>query len=205
MNSSFNPNERGTLATPPPLHNPYQSHATTIAEDLEDYNEESFYSRHGRIGRIRFLSYSVLLWLVVMALLAVLGIISAVLIGMFGGDILPALLTIIVGVVYFFGNIIITFLPAVRRLNDLNRTGWLSLLLFVPFLNFLLWLYLIFAPGDEDSNDYGAPALPPTTMHTVLALLLPLLLIAALGIIAAVALPAYQDYVIRAQMAQIGH
>lgn len=204
MNSPFDPNERGTLATPPPLHNPYQSHATPIAEDLEDYNEEPFYSRHGRIGRIRFLSYSVLLWLATMAILAVLGIIYAVFIGL-GSDVLIAIISTIIVVVYFAGSLVITFLPAVRRLNDLNRTGWLSLLLFVPFLNFLLWLYLIFAPGDEDSNDYGAPALPPTTMHTVLALLLPLLLIAALGIIAAVALPAYQDYVIRAQMAQIGH
>lgn len=204
MNSPFDPNERGTLATPPPLHNPYQSHATTIAEDLEDYNEEPFYSRHGRIGRIRYLSYSVLLWLATMAILAVLGIIYAVFIGL-GSDVLIAIISTIIVVVYFAGSLVITFLPAVRRLNDLNRTGWLSLLLFVPFLNFLLWLYLIFAPGDEDSNDYGAPALPPTTMHTVLALLLPLLLIAALGIIAAVALPAYQDYVIRAQMAQIGH
>lgn len=203
MNSPFDPNERGSLATPPPLHNPYQSHAHT-EEDFEDYNEEPFYSRHGRIGRIRYLSYSVLLWLATMAILTALGIIYAVFIGL-GSDVLIAIISAIIVPVYFAGSLVITFLPAVRRLNDLNRTGWLSLLLFVPFLNFLLWLYLIFAPGDEDSNDYGAPALPPTTMHTVLALLLPLLLIAALGIIAAVALPAYQDYVIRAQMAQIGH
>lgn len=204
MNHPFDPNERGGLATPPPLHNPYHSTTLDLEEGFEDYNEEPFYSRHGRIGRIRYLSYSVLLWLTMMAVLAVLSIISAILISL-SGDTLTVIISIIMGVVYFFSSFVITFLPAVRRLNDLNRTGWLSLLLFVPFVNFLLWLYLVFASGDEGHNDYGAPALPPTTMHTVLALLLPLLLIAVLGILAAIALPAYQDYVIRAQMAQIGH
>lgn len=44
-----------------------------------------------------------------------------------------------------------------RRLNDLGRTGWLSLIGFIPFLGGLFGLYLLFAPGDPNENKYGLP------------------------------------------------
>jgi len=45
----------------------------------------------------------------------------------------------------------------VRRLHDVNLSGWLTLLVFVPFVNLLLFLYLLFAPGTEGPNKYGNP------------------------------------------------
>jgi len=40
------------------------------------------------------------------------------------------------------------------RLHDIGRSGWLSLLLLVPIVNFIFMLVLLFVPGDDD-NDYG--------------------------------------------------
>ncbi|HUB93000.1 MAG TPA: DUF805 domain-containing protein [Verrucomicrobiae bacterium] len=45
----------------------------------------------------------------------------------------------------------------VRRLHDLNQSGWLTLLILVPFVGIPLFLYLLFAPGTREQNKYGAP------------------------------------------------
>src|SRR5690606_11597409 len=43
------------------------------------------------------------------------------------------------------------------RLHDRNHSGWFSLLLLVPVVNILFALYLLFAPGDQQANQFGQP------------------------------------------------
>ncbi|MCO8045748.1 DUF805 domain-containing protein [Acinetobacter bohemicus] len=45
----------------------------------------------------------------------------------------------------------------IRRLHDRNHSGWFSLLLLVPVVNILFALYLLFAPGDQQANQFGQP------------------------------------------------
>ena len=57
---------------------------------------------------------------------------------------------------------VILFIPVfvssyVRRLHDINQSGLLTLLLFVPILGQILILYLLFAPGTQGTNKYGNP------------------------------------------------
>jgi uncharacterized membrane protein YhaH (DUF805 family) len=40
----------------------------------------------------------------------------------------------------------------VRRLHDLNHSGWLILLIFVPVINFFWWLYVTLAPSKPEEN-----------------------------------------------------
>ena len=68
----------------------------------------------------------------------------------------------------------------------------------MPYLNVLVLLFLVFMPGTDGFNDYGVPARPPTTRVKVLALLVPIGLVVLIGILAAIALPAYQNYIDRA-------
>lgn len=49
------------------------------------------------------------------------------------------------------------FIFIIRRLHDLNQSGWWSVLIFVPVLSFILYLYLMFFKGDEKRNSYGFP------------------------------------------------
>ncbi|WP_066800879.1 DUF805 domain-containing protein [Moraxella oblonga] len=185
-------------------HNPYSAPTADMSYDDEyfEYDTTPFYKASGRIGRVRFFAYTMMLVLCAMVAMFVLGILSAILIPMLGESV-ATVLGIPVIVVLWASMVYINFAPSIRRLNDLNKTGWISLLYLVPIVGILLWIYLSFARGDEGVNDYGAPAEPPSTLMTILALVLPLAFVAGLGIIAAIALPAYQSYVERAQEAQI--
>ena len=93
-----------------------------------------------------------------------------------------------------------SFIFAIRRLHDRNHSGWLSLLMLVPLANLGLALYLIFAKGDAQENQFGQPR-AAQTWEKVLGWFY--VLIFPIGILAAIAVPAYQDYVQRAQKAQI--
>jgi hypothetical protein len=93
-----------------------------------------------------------------------------------------------------------SFIFTIRRLHDRNHTGWLSLLMLVPLVNLFLILYLFFARGDEGINNYGLPR-ATATWEKVLGWLY--ILIVPLGILTAIAVPAYQDYVQKAQYSQL--
>ena len=47
----------------------------------------------------------------------------------------------------------------IRRLHDLNRSGWFFLVGLVPLINFIFGLYLLFAKGTEGQNRFGADPL----------------------------------------------
>jgi type IV pilus assembly protein PilA len=84
----------------------------------------------------------------------------------------------------------------VRRAHDFDTTGWLALIALVP----LVGLIFLFIPGTKGENRFGKPPPPNSVGVIILACLLPL--IAVVGILAAIAIPAYQDYTIRAQVSE---
>ncbi|MEM8663380.1 MAG: DUF805 domain-containing protein [Pseudomonadota bacterium] len=43
-----------------------------------------------------------------------------------------------------------------KRLHDRGLTGWLTLVLFVPFVNIVAFLFIAFAPGNKGANGYAA-------------------------------------------------
>jgi uncharacterized membrane protein YhaH (DUF805 family) len=44
---------------------------------------------------------------------------------------------------------------AVRRLHDIDRSGWWFLLILVPIVGFLILLYWFVQPGTKGDNQYG--------------------------------------------------
>ncbi|MBP9792132.1 MAG: DUF805 domain-containing protein [Rickettsiales bacterium] len=44
---------------------------------------------------------------------------------------------------------------AARRLHDINKSGWWSLIFIVPYIGALLWLLLFFVEGNKGENHYG--------------------------------------------------
>ena len=46
-------------------------------------------------------------------------------------------------------------MAAIRRLHDLNRSGWFLIAAIIPLLNFVLGIYLLFFKGTEGYNQYG--------------------------------------------------
>ena len=46
---------------------------------------------------------------------------------------------------------------SVRRLHDLNKSGWMILIGLIPLIGTLVLLYFYVQPGDEGDNNHGAP------------------------------------------------
>lgn len=43
----------------------------------------------------------------------------------------------------------------IRRLHDFGKSGYWTFLLFVPLVNLIMFIYLIFKAGDKKKNVYG--------------------------------------------------
>lgn len=166
-----------------PAANPFTPPQATLdgaAEGIDSTFELKLFSPTGRIGRIRYLAYSMGLSFLV---LAIAGILAAV-IG-------PWLIGL--------GYLVMLYLQvmlAIKRSHDFNTSGWLSLITFIPVAN----LIFLFVPGTDGANRFGNRP-PANGKVTVVAILL-LVGVFIVGILAAIAIPAYQDYVNRARAAQ---
>ena len=123
-------------------------------------------SVQGRFGRLSLIAWSGFLNLItVFATLAL-----SLFLGIFNfstasleSNLLQSLLSVaglgfwVIFVLYFY----FSFVIVIRRLHDVNKSGWLLLLLFIPLINFLMALYILLASGTSGLNQYGAPRTTP--------------------------------------------
>jgi uncharacterized membrane protein YhaH (DUF805 family) len=173
--------------------NPY---AAPRAEVADVYDGEArvqpvkLWSSKGRIGRVRFLAYMLYSYVLCVLAAGVLGgIIGAAGMGSSTGI---AVVTVIALIPYF----VFYVLAAIQRSHDMDWSGWMLFLGLIPLVG-LIW---IFKSGTQGRNRFGAPP-PPNGIGVIIgAWLLPA--IAAIGILAAIALPAYQQYTVKAKAAQ---
>lgn len=160
------------------------------------FNQSRFFDWQGRISRMQFLVYSIF-----NALFVVLGL--AIMFVMMDGvqgivQISPSTLPVSMLVLSGVGAAILGYLQLAvtkRRLNDINKTGWLALIMTVPVVNIFVYVYLLAAEGSEGMNYYGLPPRPAAKLKTTLMLVLPLLMMSLLGILTQVILPSYQALV----------
>ena len=116
------------------------------------------FSFDGRANRARYIWHTLLDGFVVVFLIFLIA--GGALAGMsLGGGVglawLAALAAWTIVLAACFAELAVT----VRRLHDLDRTGWQWLLGFVPLLNLYIWFLLIFQPGTHGANRYGADPL----------------------------------------------
>jgi uncharacterized membrane protein YhaH (DUF805 family) len=157
--------------------NIYRSPTQEVARDQAAYCRLPIVSTNGRLGRMRFMA-----WNMVLALSLVLAIFPMFLLS----TMLKAIFLVMVLIVWL--GISLTFI--VRRLHDINISGWWVLLVIVlmgvisykmqqsPSVNlmiifllvqFLFWAFLCIKPGDEGMNDYDYPPPPNSTAVLFLA------------------------------------
>jgi uncharacterized membrane protein YhaH (DUF805 family) len=163
--------------------NPYAAPRANVtrADSDEEYGDVSVFSARGRLGRVRYIGYS-------MGLMLVCSIVLGIAVAATASN--PALLAVIV-IAGYAAMIIMSFLLTIQRAHDMNSSGWLALVILIPLVNMLFW----FVPGTDGENNYGKKPPPNTTGVVVLACLVPAFFV--LGLVAAVAIPAYQDYALR--------
>jgi len=162
--------------------NPYAAPRAAVSdvEDAQQFQEVRMWSTKGRLGRLRYLAYMTGAYLVA-------GVLVGITIGTLG-ETAAGLVTIVA----YIAAAVFVILVSIQRSHDMNWTGWTVLLQFIPLVG-LIW---IFKPGTQGMNDYGAPPPPNTTGVKILGLLLPI--IAIIGIVAAIVIPAYAEYQQRA-------
>ena len=61
----------------------------------------------------------------------------------------------ILGLIYLVAVIVPSTAVSIRRLHDINRTGWWELLVLVPILGWLVLTVFAVIAGDQGSNRYG--------------------------------------------------
>ena len=160
--------------------NPYETPKAAVADTTLHYQPVQLFSVSGRIGRARYIAYGIGMWLVI-------GLVSSVLAPMLGSA------GQVVSLLALVALMVIGFMLTIQRCHDFNATGWLSLLVLVPLVSLIFW----FIPGTDGPNRFGAPTPPNSVLVLIGAWLIPVVFIG--GVLAAVAIPAYQDYVKRAQ------
>jgi uncharacterized membrane protein YhaH (DUF805 family) len=163
--------------------------------------EPKFFAMSGRIGRVRYLGYSVALGLLLMPVFIIFLLVM-------GASVIAGRGVEAISAGFVFGLLALTVVATIagvsigrRRLHDLGKSGWYLLLSLVPLIGFLFALYLIFAPGESEANDYGPPPGPNSIGVIILASLMPIMF--AAGVALAIAMPGYADYKARAEAAQV--
>jgi len=178
--------------------NPYASPQSTVADTADDeVGPVRILSASGRIGRVRYLGYAMGLYLLSAVLIGVVGGLSAALGAGAGSVVMVLAMFALYAALAVFG-----FMLAIQRIHDFDTSGWLSLLLLVPGVNGIFGLILLFVPGTDGRNRFGPKPPPNSVGVTILAAIGPVFFIA--GILAAIAIPAYNEYVNQAKAHQAG-
>lgn len=115
---------------------------------------EEIFTTQGRLNRLPYVKYALGMLIISLLLNSILAFVFTVLTGNAEG-ILFNILAVVVMLPFSVGQ----FMVAIRRLHDLNRSGWLVLLELIPFINVILEIYLVFFRGTRGQNQYGADPL----------------------------------------------
>ena len=120
---------------------------------------ESLFSWRGRFSRLSYLSCStVAIILFAMAMSAGLFYFAPSPTSMVVEKSLSVKFAVVaLAVIALILLIYTSFVFSIRRLHDLNLSGWLSLVLYVPIIGNLFYWYIALARGAEGRNEYGQP------------------------------------------------
>lgn len=168
--------------------NPYRVPQSNVDyQGFDDYSEINVFSPRGRIGRLRYLGYT-------MGYSTLIYIVFGIVAGMMTAAGLPnGVFLAITGIGYVL-VLVLSIILTIQRAHDFNSSGWVALLAFIPILNLLF----LFTPGTDGENRFGKKTAPnPGWLAWVVIIPFALVII---GIVAAIAIPAYQAYAHKAQI-----
>lgn len=116
--------------------------------DKEAVFKELFFTSKGRLNRKSYIYRSIFLSLV---LFVVQGVLT------FAANTIGALELLFAVVAFGFSlfGFVSNIMMGVRRLHDLDLSGWWMLLLCVPLINLFFAIYIYFFKGTEGPNQYG--------------------------------------------------
>ena len=136
-------------AAPPQPQPPYQQGAAAGAGGAQKETiKEMFLTTQGRLNRKPYILRGLFLWILSLVTSGVMDVTSE-------SDSLVMNLLSLVLFVLFIALGVATIMLVIRRWHDLGKSGWFTLLLFIPLVNLFVALYLWVKKGDEGPNEYG--------------------------------------------------
>jgi uncharacterized membrane protein YhaH (DUF805 family) len=175
-------------------NNAYRAPRSDVAQpDAGGTDQTSPFSPAGRFGRLSYIAWGVLISLVAQIVeLAAGG--PALLhpkLDAAGHPLPPDLSPMAFGVIAIVALValVIAVLFMIRRLHDLDGSGWWVLLTLVPLVNLLFFLYLLLKAGTPGPNRFGPQRETAAWEKVVGGIGVALLVVALIGILAAVLLP----------------
>lgn len=116
------------------------------------FNE--IFSTEGRLNRFPYFKYFVTLWLASL----IIGFVFSFL-GTFLTNEPDSMLAVIPTGIFSLATSVGSVMIGIRRLHDLDKSGWFMLLVLIPFVNVIFGLYLLLARGTVGYNRFGADPL----------------------------------------------
>lgn len=137
--SENRPKEKIRVEAPPRRNLPPPPRQENYPQTLPPNHKTKIFTTEGRLNRLAYFLQNLKL----LVMLFIGGALAQIYIGV------PILLAAIVG----------GWMVGIRRLHDLDKSGWFLLIALIPYVNTIFELYLLFAPGTRGVNRYGADPL----------------------------------------------
>lgn len=99
---------------------------------------------HGRASRSEYWYFNLFLFIISIPL----GII-----GDLSSEETALILNIIGALIFFLPSLGVS----IRRMHDINKSGWIFLVALIPLIGLIVWIYLTCKKGTEGSNRFGEP------------------------------------------------
>lgn len=176
--------------------NPYHAPAAALdAADVPDITYPArFLSFRGRIDRMRYMGYASLGYLLSFAFMVTLAFVQERFLAQLNGSGAAYVIFFVATAVVL--PLAIHAIYARRRLQDLGKSAWLSVLACIPFAGYALAIYLATAPGMPQPNEFGPRAKSGKSVGLWTLIIVPGLLLCLL-INASLAYSLYSAYEMR--------
>jgi uncharacterized membrane protein YhaH (DUF805 family) len=177
-------------------NNPYRVRPSAVAQpSVGGTDQTSPFSPGGRFGRLSYIAWGFLISVVIQIVEFVAGG-TALLhpkLGAAGHRLPPDLSPMSLGVIAVVALValVIGVLFMIRRLHDLDGSGWWALLVVIPLVNLFFFLYLLLKAGTPGANRYGPQRETPGWEKVVGSIGVALMVIALIGILSAILIPTF--------------
>ena len=111
---------------------------------------KDIFTTEGRLNRKRYLKYMIILAVVMAVTKFTMSCMATLLTGDPNGALVMAI-TLMLALIAGTGNVMLI----IRRLHDLGKNGYFTLIVFVPVIGVIFSIALFFIPGQVGWNEYG--------------------------------------------------
>lgn len=127
------------------------------------FKQDNPFSPKGRFGRLSYIAWLFITSMLYSCALFIVFGVAAVALLKSGAGFDPTLLmttglgifTIILFIAVIIIFTVVSVCLCIRRLHDLNKSGWLWLLFLIPIVNIIFGIYIFVAKGTDGPNNYG--------------------------------------------------